>query len=75
MKNKLFPMKFTVISFYETFPPESGAASVSYHLTKFIPGEKYLIQLSHRKNRGGIPDIVAGDIKLINIQIVSKSRF
>lgn len=68
-------MKEILISFYEAFPPESGAANVSFNLTKFLPGEKYLMQLSHRRKRGGIQDIVAGDVRLINIRIVSKSRF
>jgi len=68
-------MKYAVISFYETIPPESGAANVSFHLAKFLPGEKYLIQLSHRRSQDEILNMVAGDIRLINIQIVSKNRF
>jgi len=67
-------MKEILVSFYETFPPESGAANVSFHLAKHLPGEKYLIQLSHRRSRDEMPNTVAGDIRLINIQIVSKNR-
>lgn len=66
-------MKFAVVSFYQAYPPESGAASVSYNLAKFLPEEKYLIQLSH--NRADKKDNNTEDgAELINIYIYSKNR-
>ena len=58
-------MKTAVISLYESFPPVSGAASVSYNLAKHMPWEKYLIQVSRKK------DSILKDtnIHLINLRI------
>ncbi|MBD3414623.1 MAG: glycosyltransferase [Candidatus Aminicenantes bacterium] len=67
-------MRETLISFYETYPPESGAANVSYNLAKYLPGEKHLIQISHHKETDKMPQESAGGVKLINIQIASKNR-
>ncbi len=35
----------TLVSLYQSYPPESGAASVTYHLARFMSGERQLIQL------------------------------
>ena len=58
-------MKTAVVSLYESFPPVSGAASVTYNLTKYIPWEKYLIQVSEKKDFS----LKEKDISLINQRI------
>ena len=35
-----------IISFYESYPPISGAATVTYNTAKYMHGKKYLFQLS-----------------------------
>jgi glycosyltransferase involved in cell wall biosynthesis len=35
-----------IISFYESYPPISGAATVTYNTAKYMNGKKYLFQLS-----------------------------
>ncbi len=39
-------MKIVIVSFYNSFPPVSGAANVTYKFSKYLAGERYLIQLS-----------------------------
>lgn len=63
-------MKTIVVSFYEAFPPVSGAAAVTYSVAKYLPGEKYLIQLSDDKRNNRID----GNINLINIRHISNNR-
>jgi len=58
-------MKTAVISLYESFPPVCGAASVTYNLTKYTPWEKYLIQVSGKKDFS----LKDNDISLINLRI------
>ena len=59
--------KTAIISLYESFPPVCGAASVSYNLAKYMPWEKYLIQVSGEK------DFILKDrnTHLINLRILS----
>lgn len=38
-------MKAAIICFYEAYPPISGAASVSFNIARFLPGETLLIQV------------------------------
>jgi glycosyltransferase involved in cell wall biosynthesis len=38
-------MKAVILAFYNVYPPESGAASVSYNIAKFLSGERYLFEL------------------------------
>jgi len=40
------------VSFFEAFPPASGAASVTYGLARFTCGERFLVQLGGRSGRG-----------------------
>ncbi len=67
-------MKEILISFYETFPPESGAANVSYHLAKFLPGEKHLIQINHQLSRKKKGKKLEDGVDLIDIRIISKNK-
>ncbi len=39
-------MKVVIVSFYNSFPPISGAANVTFKFSKYLAGERYLIQLS-----------------------------
>ena len=41
-------MKIAIVSFYEAYPPVSGAASVTYNLAKFLSGERLLVQIGAR---------------------------
>src|SRR6266851_1784182 len=41
-------MKTAIVSFYEAFPPVSGAASVTYNVAKFLSCERILIQIGAR---------------------------
>lgn len=59
-------MKTLVISLYESYPPKFGAGSVSYNFFKYLPQEKYLIQL------GGISSKNKG---IIGIPLNARSRF
>jgi glycosyltransferase involved in cell wall biosynthesis len=43
--------KIAVCCFYEAYPPASGAASVSYNLARFWPGDSLLIQVGARDER------------------------
>jgi glycosyltransferase involved in cell wall biosynthesis len=42
-------MKFLILSFYKAYPPECGAATVTFEIFKHIRAQKYLVQLD-RKN-------------------------
>jgi glycosyltransferase involved in cell wall biosynthesis len=50
-------MKITIVALYEAVPPASGAAAVTYNLTKFLDGEKCLIQLTPGESA---PEAVGG---------------
>ncbi len=56
-------MKTAMIALYEVFPPASGAASVSYHLARHLPGEVVLIQMTHRTSLTGSP----GEIRTVDL--------
>lgn len=60
-------MKVAVVSLYESFPPVCGAASVTYNLAKHIPWEKYLIQISGKKDF----ILKESSTNLINLRILS----
>jgi len=64
-------MKIVVVSFYQAFPPTFGSASVTYNLTKYLPGEKHLIHLSgNGKNK-----IKDKNISLVNIKGSTTNNF
>ena len=63
-------MKFVVLSFYEAYPPESGAASVTYNTARHLPGQKTLIQLGDTEGRVELSD----DLTLVTIASASKHR-
>lgn len=48
--------RIAFICFYEAFPPASGAASVTYGLAKFAPGERYLLQVGRTAGETVSPD-------------------
>lgn len=51
-------MKTAMIALYEVFPPISGAASVSYHLARYLPGQVVLLQMTHKGARPALrPEI------------------
>lgn len=64
-------MKTVVISFYKAFPPTFGSASVTYNLTKYLPGEKYLIQLKNNEKNLN----TEGNISLVNIKCNMNNNF
>jgi glycosyltransferase involved in cell wall biosynthesis len=39
------PLKSAVVSFYTSYPPTCGAASVSFNVARGLPGERLLIQI------------------------------
>lgn len=64
-------MKIVIVSFYNSFPPVSGAANVTYKFSKYLSGEKCLIQLSpNRSNKE-----TDHGIKIINIKQVRFKGF
>ena len=56
-----------MIALYEVYPPVSGAASVSYHLARNLPGETVLIQLTRRTGHPDPPP----DIRTIGFRYAS----
>ena len=63
-------MRIVVVSFYQTFLPTFGSASVTYNLTKYLPGEKHLIQLgNNEENR-----IIESNISLVNIKCITNTN-
>lgn len=63
-------MKLVFVSFYETYPPASGAASVSWNVAKHCDGERTFIQIGHRN--GGIR--VQDDVNIITLQGFDEKR-
>lgn len=63
-------MKFVFISFYEAYPPASGAASVSWNVAKHIEGERTLVQIG--RQGGGIR--IQDDINIITLQNFVENR-
>jgi glycosyltransferase involved in cell wall biosynthesis len=40
-----------IVAFYRVYPPDSGAASVSYNTARYLPGEKYLFALNSQSSQ------------------------
>ncbi|HTT75723.1 MAG TPA: glycosyltransferase family 4 protein [Candidatus Binataceae bacterium] len=60
----------TICCFYEAYPPASGAASVSYNLAKFWPGDAVLIQLGNSNQR-----LVTNDnVRVVTLAGATESR-
>jgi glycosyltransferase involved in cell wall biosynthesis len=57
-------MKTTIVALYEAVPPASGAAAVTYHLTKFLGGERCLVQLSPARE---VPESV-GEARVVSVR-------
>jgi len=49
-------MKTAVISFYEGYPPDSGAASVTWNCAKHADGERFLVQVGGDRRSEGTAD-------------------
>ena len=64
-------MKFAVLSFYEAYPPESGAAAVTYNTALHLPGQTTLIQLGDTERRVEL----SSHLTLVTIASESKHRF
>jgi len=62
--------RVAIVSFYEAYPPTSGAASVSYNLAKFISDSSVLVQLGHRDGRV----VTADAVEVVRLAGVSESR-
>lgn len=44
-------MRTAFVTFFEAYPPDSGAAIVSYSVARFMPGERLLVQVAGRTGR------------------------
>ena len=64
-------MKVVVVAFYKVFPPIFGSAMVTYNFTKYLPKEKYLIQLWDPK----LAKFIGDDISLITARNRSDNIF
>jgi glycosyltransferase involved in cell wall biosynthesis len=62
-------MRTVLIAFYNVYPPIFGSASVTYNISKYIAGEKYLFHLGDLKD-----EVIDGDINLVNIRRVHRNR-
>ena len=62
--------RFTIICFYQAYPPTSGAANVSYNLAKFVNGSSRLVQLGPRNERF----ITADNVEIVTLAGASESR-
>jgi glycosyltransferase involved in cell wall biosynthesis len=63
-------LKFVVLSFYEAYPPESGAAAVTYNTARNLPGQTTLVQLGDTEGRLEL----SGHLTLVTIASESKHR-
>jgi len=63
-------MKIVLVSFYEAYPPVSGAASVSWNVAKHIDGERTLVQIGRQD--GGIR--IQDDVNIITLQGFVENR-
>jgi glycosyltransferase involved in cell wall biosynthesis len=61
-------LKFVVLSFYEAYPPESGAAAVTFNTALNLPGQTTLIQL------GDVEQTITLSDSLDCITIASESQ-
>jgi len=64
-------MRVVVVAFYKVFPPIFGSAMVTYNFTKYLPKEKYLIQLGDPK----LAKFIGDDINLITMRNNSNNVF
>ena len=62
--------RVAIISFYEAYPPASGAATVSYNLAKFISGSSVLVQLGRYDERF----VTADGVEVVTLAGASESR-
>ena len=62
--------RVAIISFYEAYPPASGAASVSYNLAKFLSGSSVLVQLGRHDGRF----VTADGVEVVTLAGASESR-
>jgi glycosyltransferase involved in cell wall biosynthesis len=62
--------KIAFCCFYEAYPPASGAASVSYNLAKFWPGDSLLVQLGSRDRQFVTDD----GVRVLTLAGASESR-
>jgi glycosyltransferase involved in cell wall biosynthesis len=63
-------MKTVVVSLYEAFPPASGAASVTFHLSRHLAGEKTLIQVTGEER----PPERLGDLAVVSVAVPPAGR-
>jgi glycosyltransferase involved in cell wall biosynthesis len=63
-------LKTVLVAFYEVYPPTFGSASVAYHIAKFLPGERTLVQVAERGV--GLPADVG--LSVLTIPVRSKTR-
>ncbi len=64
-------MRVVVVAFYKVFPPIFGSAMVTYKFTKYLPKEKYLIQLGNPK----LAKFIGNGINLITMRNNSDNIF
>ena len=57
-------MKTVLVAFYNAYPPVSGGANVTCSLAKYLPGERYIIQLAPVSSEMEIE----GGIKVLNVK-------
>lgn len=69
-ENAQVSRRAAIISFYEAYPPASGAASVSYNLAKFWPGDSLLLQLGSRDRRFVTDD----SVRIVTLAGATESR-
>lgn len=62
--------RVAIISFYEAYPPASGAASVSYNLAKFVSGSSVLVQVGRHDERF----VTADGVSVVTLAGASESR-
>ena len=63
-------MKTVIVSFYEAFPPASGAASVTFHFSRHLAGEKTLIQVTYKER----PPERLGDLAIVSVGVSPAGR-
>jgi glycosyltransferase involved in cell wall biosynthesis len=63
-------MKTVLISFYNVYPPTFGSASVTFNISKYLAGEKYLFHLGNLEDR-----VIDGNVNLINMMRIFHNRF
>ncbi|MEO0292888.1 MAG: glycosyltransferase family 4 protein [candidate division WOR-3 bacterium] len=63
-------MNKIVISLYETYPPASGCANVTFNFTRYLTGKKYLFQFSTKKGE----ETLSKDFIIKNFYLPSHKR-